>query len=431
MSYYSFFSYTRSDHSPYMQTFFDDLVAELNGRRPLLEGEKIGFFDAAEIERGEEWRESLKGALQESKILVPLYSPHYFNSSDCGREWWVFHQRCQRYVSDLSLEAEEPPELPPIIKPVMWIPFSQGTAVPPDIKRAISSIQYFAGSPMDIFNKEGLNYVLKKHGREYPPYVDYVKNLALEILDASDKYDVAPLHGLPTWEEITSAFDPEHPDPSHHHTIVSPNHIRFIFVAADPATFGSKRSPDPYRERGRGDWKPFLPYKSENRIFKIVQQIVLDAPLDFTSDEIPFQNNLDLKAEVEKAWSHGQLVILLVDGWTIHWDSKSQKNLEGFDHDSVSGHFYYNCSIIIPWNENDKDTESKRDEIEQTIKDTFHFRTNILKNPIYYRDSIRTKEDLRDALRDILTLIKAEIRGKEKVTRPLPAGSSNPSVTTA
>lgn len=430
MSYYTFISYTGSDYSPYMQLFFDDLLAELNGRRVLLADEQMTFFDQEALARGEEWDESLKAALQASKILVPLYSPHYFSSADCGREWRVFQQRREHFVSAAE-RAGERVRVPPIIKPIMWIPFREGTAVPPDVDRAINVTQYSTGDRLDVSNKEGLNYVIKKFGNKHPAYVDYVKNLAVEILDAADEYMVPAVAHLPPWEEITSAFHPESPDPSEPQTIrpiIGPDHIRFIFVAADPASFGTRRSPDPYWERGRGDWKPFPPYKSENRIFRIVQQIVLDDPLGFTSDEIPFQNDLDLRAEVEKAWRQGQLVILLVDGWTIHWDAKSQKMLEGFDHDNVRGHFYYNCSVIVPWNAEDDDTEIRRAEIEQTIKDTFQFRTNILRNPIYYRDSIRTREELRDALREILTLIRAEIRGKEKVTRPLPAGSDNPSV---
>ena len=435
MSYYTFISYTGPDYSAYMQIFFDDLLAELNGRQPLTESEQMSFFDQKEIERGEDWGETLKDALQTSKVLIPLYSPRYFNSPDCGREWWVFQQRREAYVDDPVRGGEEALKLPPIIKPVMWIPFRAGTAVPPDIDRVISATQYSTGDRLDVFNKEGLNYVLMKFGNKHPQYVDYVKNLAVEILDAADDYEVAPLPHLPLWEEVTSAFHPQSLDPSEPQTIsptiVSSNHIRFVFVAAHPASFGSTRSADPYRESGRGDWKPFLPYKNDNRIFRIVQQIVSEDPLAFTSDEIPFEHSLDLRAAVDNAWSEGKLVILLVDGWTIYWDSRSQRMLEAFDHDSARGHFYYNCSVIVPWNEQDKDSDLIREKIEETIENTFEFRTKILRNPIYYRDSVRNKEQLREALRDILTLIKAEIRGKQTVTRPLPAGSDNPAVTAA
>lgn len=411
-----------------MQTFFDDLLAELNGRTILKPGEAMSFFDQEAIKRGADWGESLKEGSQESKVMVPLYSPHYFSSPDCGREWWIFNERRRQHALALQRTGAARIEAPPIIKPVMWIPFTDGTVVPRDVDRAISATQYSAGNPLDVFNKEGLNYALKKFGNQYPPYVDYVHKLALEILNAA-KNQIAALDGLPLWEEITSAFHSDEPDPSQQQTIISPNHVRFVFVAAEPATFGTTRSPDPYQKRGRGDWKPFLPYKDENRIFRIVQQIVLDDPLGFTSDEIPFQSQLDLKAEVEKAWSQGQLVILLVDGWTLYSDSKSQKTLSDFDHNDVRGNFYYNCSVLVPWNEQDKDTDTQRVAIEATIKETFQFRSNILNNPIYYRGSIRTREELRDALNDILTLIKAEIRVKETVTRPLPAGSEKPSVT--
>jgi hypothetical protein len=51
-----FFSYTRSDNSPYLKDFFDDLSVEVRMLRgPVLETAAVGFFDQHDLELGDNW----------------------------------------------------------------------------------------------------------------------------------------------------------------------------------------------------------------------------------------------------------------------------------------------------------------------------------------------------------------------------------------
>lgn len=415
MSYYIFFSYSRvHSQEAYLGEFFKDLSNEITQRVRLSKGEEIYFFDQEDIELGRDWKAAIVEALQTSKVMVPIYSPPYFDSEYCGKEWQFFQMRREEYI-----KKKFGPELPPVIKPVIWLP-----PVPEDLGAAISAAQYMSGNPNDVFNKKGLRYVLKKKEEFKSPYTDYVEKLAQEIIDAARDYSkLPPLDVIPPFGDVT----PPPPFPSRvaaaaggvqSSNVELPQHVRFVFIAADPAGFGNLRNPAPYIKKGGGQWKPYYP-DPENDIYPLVQHIVSGNELRFSSDELPF--GPDLMLQVEQAREEGKIVILLVDGWTVNWDAGAQRILQEFDKRN-----YINCSVLVPWNEKDEDTTRLRDRIEATLRRTFFF--SRLKAPIYYRESIKTKEELEATLQDIITRIKATIRDFSDPKRPVPPGSAKPIV---
>src|SRR5690349_11190189 len=80
MPYDFFFSYTRGNSGVYLQQFFNDLSDELREKRGHGKDTVVGFFDQREIEVGEKWDDTILTALQESKVMVCIYSPGYFKS---------------------------------------------------------------------------------------------------------------------------------------------------------------------------------------------------------------------------------------------------------------------------------------------------------------------------------------------------------------
>jgi FxsC-like protein len=415
MSYYIFFSYSRvHSQEAYLGEFLKDLSTEITQRVGTSKDIEIYFFDQEDIELGRDWKAALVKALQTSKVMVPIYSPPYFDSEYCGKEWQFFQMRREEYV-----KKKLGPELPPVIKPVIWLP-----PVPDDLGAAISAAQYTSGNKNDIFNKKGLRHVLKKKEEFKSVYTDYVEKLAQEIVDAAKTYKLPPLDVIPTLGEVK----PPPPFPCRAiaaaegivqtSNVELPRHVRFVFIAADPNEFGNLRSQAAYVEKGGREWKPYYP-NPENDIFPLVQHIVSGNELRFSSDELPFGPNL--MQQVEEAREEGKIVILLVDGWTVNWNEGAQRILREFDKRN-----FINCSVLVPWNEKDVDTISLRDNIEATLKRTFFF--SRLKAPIYYRDSIKNKEELQATLQDIITRIKATIRDFSDLKRPVPLGSAKPIV---
>src|SRR6185295_8756125 len=89
-----------------------------------------------------------------------------------------------------------------------------------------------------------------------------------------------------------------------------PKHVRFVYVAADPNTFGAARGREPYNDAGGADWKPFFP-DNRTRVHPFLQNVVSNEEFGFSSDELPFSANL--LAEIDDAWRRRQIVVLIVD----------------------------------------------------------------------------------------------------------------------
>jgi FxsC-like protein len=436
MGYHFFFSYKRISRTVYQRKFFDELSAEVREVGEVEQEGPVGFFDQEGIEPGEEWRPELSAALQDSKVLVCVFTPHYFKSEYCGKEWQVFQMRRMEHQRLRQAEGVPDPQLPPVIKPVLWIPVSEE-----ELSSEVREIQLYRGTRENIANSRGLRYVLKQKSNYRRLYQDYLNRLAQDIVDAA-KCDLKPLPALPDLRDIpvpagfksceTTArksveplvgqlVEPQ-PRPS---TILYPSvKVKFVFVAGDPARFGGLRQPDSYLERGGADWKPFHPTQSD-RIARIINRFISDEEGEY--DVVPVPYGDDLITVVEEAYSNREIVVIIADAWTITWDVGFQSILRDFDTRNRQSPFY-NCSVLVPWNESDLEIRNRRDEILETVRNTFYSRSQLFKNPVFYRDSITSVDQLIVALRDALTNIRTELHQRVAERKPVPAGISKPIV---
>lgn len=424
MPYDFFFSYTRGNYSPFLQAFFDDLCVELREQRGLPRGTVVGFFDQHDIETGAEWAEVIKDALQQSMVMVCIYSPGYFKSPYCGKEWWVFQERREEYVRVRRAAKEPNVRLPPVIKPVFWM------APLPTMTEAVGATQYLWGDPAAEHNKYGLKYVLQKRQEYEIFYADYIRNLATKIREAADEHPLPSLPSLPSLEMVPSAWDARQavasatPVPAVPAPGVGTKRVKFIYVAADPAAFAGQRQPEPYHQNGGPDWKPFYP--QPRRIGTLVQNIVSHDDLDFESEGVTLSNNDDLVKEVEKAYDERKIVIILVDGWSMKCKPEYQTILRHFDENLLPK--YINYSVLVPWNKDDPENANRQEEINELVKDTLRFRAVDIANPLYYRDSISTVEELRASLSEILIKIKAEMHRRVEGVKSPPGHLAKPVV---
>ena len=108
MPYDFFFSYRRADFGAPMREFFTDLGEEVRKLRGLDKHENPAFFDQESIETGDNWDAALLAALQQSRVLVPLYSPAYFRG--CRRN----ELRCQSCREDTRFGQPNPGERGPV-----------------------------------------------------------------------------------------------------------------------------------------------------------------------------------------------------------------------------------------------------------------------------------------------------------------------------
>src|SRR5271155_1157693 len=92
-----FFSYARANtaYEPDrcdLKKFTDDLTYSV-AQKMAISADGLCFLDDSSIEPGVNWSASLEHALKMSKVAVTLYSPSYFASEWCGKEFQVFLNR--------------------------------------------------------------------------------------------------------------------------------------------------------------------------------------------------------------------------------------------------------------------------------------------------------------------------------------------------
>ncbi|WP_155053655.1 TIR-like protein FxsC [Streptomyces blattellae] len=111
---YFFLSWAGDESAPYVMRFYDDLVAELRDRDADLRAQPP-FRDLEHVKLAADWAEVLGRAVGFCRTFVALYSPSYFRSWSCGREFAAFSDRLTRYRELTDVDARA-------LVPVQWAP---------------------------------------------------------------------------------------------------------------------------------------------------------------------------------------------------------------------------------------------------------------------------------------------------------------------
>ncbi len=415
MPYEFFFSYTRANNDDYLRKFFAELNDAVRRKAGYPQGTLTGFFDQKRLEAGTEWNQALVTALQESATLVCVYSPAYFKSEFCGREWGVFEERWRLHGALRQAADPATSEWPSVIKPVLWIPLQE------DLPAGVGSKQLAGGNPQGALSTVGLLNMRMRYSKYRIGYLDFIDKLADEILKARGIYKgkLPRVTPEPDFRTFQSAF---HAPPAPGQAAApkpqdrGPNGVQFVFVAGKPDELRGTRSVDSYEQKGGRDWKPYYPQKLRP-IGALAQGVAASEDLDFFSEELPF--SAQLPQDVRNAENQANIVVLVVDGWTATLPSYDQI-LEQFDKEG-----YFNCSVLVPWNDADAETAQQRAALEAQVRSVFRRHS---RHPLYFRDAITSEEDLREQLRDVLIRLKAEVFNQAPVSRPVPNGGVKPVV---
>lgn len=405
MAYEFFLSYTRANNDVFLKKFFDELSQAIRDLRGLPATADVGFFDQNNIELGEDWDATIVEALQTSSVFLAVASPGYFKSEYCGKEWELFRHR---------IDPGAGAKAPPLLKPIVWIR--------PKIDELPSSVtrgQLTFGDPQAIHNEKGFKHLLKNLQEHQVAFNNLIEMLAQEIVDAADKHPMQRLQAVPQLRYVPSSFvsaaRPGQPVPVPV-SPTGPKHVRFVYVAANPQDIGQARAVEAYVDAGGADWKPFYP-DDLTRIHRLTQNFVSGDDLDFTSEEMAF--GTDLLQNIDDAWRKRQIVVLVVDGWSVQWSARYRQLLSQLD-----SRLDYHWCVFVPRNEKDADATRIRTQIDSVVSQTFDRHANLAPNPLFYRDNIKSAADLKTQLRDVLTKLKEEIKKRATVDMPIPAGPS-------
>ena len=180
--------------------FYKDLCDHLFQISALPVGNRIGFMDR-ELRPGNKWTVQLANALATCRVFVPLYSPRYFSSEHCGREWSAFVHRSVGESADGAEHVEA-------IIPALWVPVR-----PEQLPEAARTIHYLLGDYGTAYAMHGF-YRLMRLTKYRDEYEEAVYELARRIRDVAENAPMAP--GAPAdYDSLVNGFRAEGRSPQH------------------------------------------------------------------------------------------------------------------------------------------------------------------------------------------------------------------------
>jgi FxsC-like protein len=308
-------------------------------------GAQVGFMDR-ELRSGDGWPEKLSENLAICRVFVPLFSPRYFTSEMCGREWFAFNERI------LRARALGAGSVPAIV-PALWAHVDMAQL--PDSVRHIH-IDHAASEAH--YAEEGI-YGLIKLNRLRDEYQETVLRLAQRIVRVATESPLPPGQPRP-YESTPSAFKPRGE---------GPRSIHLTVAAPTLDTVPSHRDARPYGEYAQ-DWNPYhsessqpLPALAEELIRSLDYRTTVSS-FDDEDTRANAASTAD-SADDDKAAAN-RPVILLVDPWALT-DGERCRRLKAFD---ASAHPWVNA--VVPWNRADPQCQGAEgqqltEEFERTL----------------------------------------------------------------
>jgi FxsC-like protein len=431
MSYWFFLSYARNDAvhgtkddegKPYIERFFKDLAEELTRRVETetdvkLEG--IGFMDKSGVGAGDVSMDTVTEALQQSRVLVCLYSIAYFKKKWCGKEFEYFRRRIAEWRKRNPVGTA-----PKVIIPVYW---DEPADIKPILKKLPESVAQFnvaGGEFDDLYGDLGLEVLLRqktrksdKYGCYYgDAYDEFVRRFARHINEKVEAAQAAPLPRLPgdphvesmqepfpeTQDLITPAAEPDE--------VKGPLFAKFFYIAAKRDEVDPKDTRlAAYGSAGGLDWKPFYP-PEEDMIASIVQ--VAAGKQNFIAQHEQVENT-DIRKLIEDANDKNIIAVVVIDVWSLRVDRYLELARKC---DSVS---YRNYAVLVVWS---GDVGGYKDDLDGLLYSALSTKMDSPTDKCYFINLITTPADLNDRLSAAICSARKRIMDYGKVMRDVEAG---------
>lgn len=392
-----FFSYARRDRvDSNLIDFYDDLRNELATRMGT-ELAETGYLDIRTTP-GAPWAERIADELNTCQVFVPAYSPLYFQSDNCGREWHAFMERLKR-------GANGPPATTRIV-PVWWVP---PTGPLPHAVRPFEDTRDHFGAE---YREYGLRY-LKQLKENEGKYKDFLVKFTGMLMAAANPSPLPPgraadLVGgpsafMPTVIPVGAAAMP---------AAGGPRRVHFVIVAANQHEMRQHRSSVDYYGGDSEEWSPYYPDHTD--------PIALHAQGVAQSQRLIFSLvRADALVELlDRARHRHEVVVLIVDSWATRIQAY-QALLAEYDRRRPG-----TAAVLVPWNAADAETAGRRDELRGSLWDLLGNCT--LGDTLVFREDIGTMEQFEAALSDVIVEIRSRIITREQVVRRATGGEHVP-----
>lgn len=330
----------REDPDRWVYKLYKDLcsaILQMTDARP----EEAGFMDR-ENKIGTQWSPELNAALARSRVFVPLYSRRYFESDNCGREWFAFARR------EITRRARGR-QLVDAIVPALW------TRLPREqLPHVAQSVQFDHNFLGERYCTEGFYGIMKlqNYRADYQRAVHRLAERIIAIGDESVHFaDETATRPMTTadFDSLPSAFGPA----SARRT--ADGDLRIAVLAHDTSTLPAGRTPDYYGATPY-HWSPYRPdypqpladYAQELAKkcldFKPLVGAFEDGPTDWAGDAHSVPPSL-----------------CLVDPW-VSLSADHQEQLKQLDRVEEPW-----VSVLVPWNSQDAGTHQAKDDLHANL----------------------------------------------------------------
>jgi FxsC-like protein len=405
MDFWFFFSYAHADDTEFLRKFYKDLNSEV---RQLVgvPNEEVSFFDRNSISHGSTWDATLETGLKNCRVFVPLYSPSYFESLYCGKEFAVFRERLHAQLTSQGSQIADP-----LILPVLWNPEKN---VLENLPASIDKIQYTDddlknGYPAE-YKDAGVSQLVRlgitPSSKYYDQYWDFIRKFANNVKRAANNLQLKPSTTLTALDKVASIFaGTASTSPA---SAEGPRYVQFIFVAGkQPELQPLRKNLNPYGQNGGSDWLPYLNTYSGNAA-ALASEVIAELPNGSQYEEVV--SFTDLNEQIKVAESQDKIVVVMVDTWTLRLQKYYQLIAPLDTYSSV------NCITLIAWNDDDPEASVFKGPLEATVKGAF---TNKVtqKPPNFLSSSITSYTTFKEELIKALTQAQSQIVDKAKVKK--------------
>ncbi len=293
----------------------------------------VGFMDR-EMRAGTHWPNRLAQALSYCRVFVPLYSPRYFESEDCGKEWSAFSRR----VRNQAAKRDESPV--DAIVPALWVPVDPDRL--PPVARSIQFSHYSLGMR---YSEEGFWGIMKVR-RYRDDYEVAVMRLAQHIVQVAeqtmlDQESPAEYHSLLNAFEIrASPGAPRPPDTAKQ----GGRRINIMIAAPTTQDMPQTRQCRVYYGASEREWNPYHP-QSRAPLADYAADLV--SRLGYRPNVVPFGEVPGIEATGPVQAAPG---LFLVDPWAAATDDRATR-LRQYDE-----HAERWINVLIPSNRADEET---------------------------------------------------------------------------
>jgi FxsC-like protein len=308
--------------------------------------EEAGFMDR-ENKIGVQWSPELTTAIARCRVFVPLYSPRYFESDNCGREWFAFARR------ELTRKARGR-EVVDAIVPALWTRLDREKL--PHVAQSVQFDHKFLG---ERYCSEGFYGIMKLQNYR-ADYQRAVHRLAERIIAIGDESGVFPdeavAHQGPAFQGAAADFDslPSAFGPASARRTAAAQ-LQIAVLAHDTSTLPFGRTPDYYGPTPY-TWSPYRPDYPQP-VADYAQELAKKC-LDCKPSVGPFEDG------IAKWASNGRPVppsLCLVDPW-VSVSAKHHEQLRRLDQVEEPW-----VSVLVPWNSQDQGTHEARDDLRANL----------------------------------------------------------------